>query len=77
MNMLFLLKAIQIGTATAEGYFTHVSKAVILEGVQQFARSAVTRLSKLKKVDIATEAERLVSGTGWLPIMLRAHERAI
>lgn len=44
---------------TAEGYFNHVSKAVILEAVQQFAPSHVTRLSKLKKTDIASEAERL------------------
>ena len=52
---------------TAEGYFKHVSKAVILDAVQQFAPSHVTRLAKLKKTDIASEAERLVQGTGWMP----------
>ena len=52
---------------TAEGYFNHVSKAVILDAVQQFAPSHVTRLAKLKKTDIASEAERLVQGTGWMP----------
>lgn len=57
---------------TAEGYFNHVSKAVILEAVQQFAPSHVTRLSKLKKTDIASEAERLAEGTGWMPALFVA-----
>lgn len=52
---------------TADGYFNHVSKTVALEAVQQFAPSHVSRLSKLKKADIAREAERLVQGTGWMP----------
>lgn len=52
---------------TAEGYFNHVPKAVILDAVHQFAPSHVTRLSKLKKADIASEAERLAQGTGWMP----------
>lgn len=52
---------------TAEGYFNHVSKAVILDAVQQFAPSHVSRLSKLKKAEIAREAERLAQGSGWMP----------
>jgi ParB family chromosome partitioning protein len=52
---------------TAEGYFCHVSKAVILEAAQRFAPAHVTRLSKLKKGDLASEAERLAAGTGWIP----------
>lgn len=56
---------------TAEGYFSHVSKAVILEAVQQFAPGQVTRLAKLKKADIASEAERLAEGTGWMPAMFK------
>ncbi|MHA6834457.1 ParB/RepB/Spo0J family partition protein [Ralstonia pseudosolanacearum] len=56
---------------TAEGYFSHVSKAVILEAVQQFAPQHVTRLAKLKKADIASEAERLAEGTGWMPAMFK------
>jgi len=52
---------------TAEGYFSLVSKAVILEAARQFAPAHVTRLSKLKKVDLASEAERLAAGTGWIP----------
>ncbi|HHG5365549.1 TPA: ParB N-terminal domain-containing protein [Pseudomonas aeruginosa] len=50
-----------------DGYFRHVPKAAILEAVEQFAPSHVTRLAKLKKADIASEAERLADGTGWMP----------
>lgn len=57
---------------TAEGYFSHVSKAVIVEAVQQFAPQHVTRLAKLKKADIASEAERLAEGTGWMPAMFKS-----
>lgn len=59
---------------TAEGYFSHVSKAVILEAVQQFAPQHVTRLAKLKKADIASEAERLAEGTGWMPAMFKSED---
>ncbi len=57
---------------TAEGYFKHLSKAVILDAVGEFAPDHVTRLAKLKKADIASEAERLVDGTGWMPAIFRA-----
>jgi ParB family chromosome partitioning protein len=59
---------------TAEGYFSHVSKAVILEAVQQFAPQHVTRLANLKKADIASEAERLAEGTGWMPAMFKSED---
>ena len=59
---------------TAEGYFSHVSKAVILEAVQQFAPQDITRLAKLKKADIASEAERLADGTGWMPAMFKRED---
>lgn len=49
---------------TAEGYFQHVPKAAILDAVGAFAPAHVTRLAKLKKGDIASEAERLSDGTG-------------
>lgn len=52
---------------TAEGYFRHVSKTAILDAARIFAPSGVNRLAKLKKGDLATEAERLASGTGWMP----------
>lgn len=56
---------------TAEGYFKHVSKAVILDAVGAFAPESVTRLAKLKKADIASEAERLADGAGWMPTIFR------
>ncbi|HCF2132183.1 TPA: ParB N-terminal domain-containing protein [Pseudomonas aeruginosa] len=56
---------------TAEGYFQHVPKAVILEAVNQYAPAHVTRLSKLKKGDIASEAERLADGTRWMPAVFQ------
>jgi len=59
---------------TAEGYFLHVSKAVILEAVQQFAPEHVSRLAKFKKADIASEAERLAVGTGWIPAIFRSED---
>ncbi|SAI17909.1 ParB-like nuclease [Bordetella trematum] len=57
---------------TAEGYFKHVSNAVILDAVGAFAPESVTRLAKLKKADIASEAERLAYGTGWMPAIFKA-----
>lgn len=57
---------------TADGYFQHVPKAAILEAVGEFAPEHVTRLAKLKKGDIASEAERLADGTGWMPTIFRA-----
>ncbi len=56
---------------TSEGYFKHVSKAVILDAVGEFAPDHVSRLAKLKKADIASEAERLVAGSGWMPAIFR------
>ena len=57
---------------TAEGYFKHVSKAVILDAVGEYAPEHVNRLAKLKKADIASEAERLADGTGWMPAIFKA-----
>lgn len=57
---------------TAEGYFRHIAKPVILEAVGEFASSHATRLAKLKKADIASEAERLADGTGWMPAIFQA-----
>ncbi len=52
---------------TANSYFQHVPKAAILDAVAQFAPNEVPRLSKLKKAEIAQEAERLAEGSGWMP----------
>ena len=59
-------------TPIAAGFFEHVAKAKVLEAVGVFAPDHVTRLAKLKKADLASEAERLVAGSGWLPAMLCA-----
>ncbi|KGE06271.1 plasmid stablization protein ParB [Burkholderia gladioli] len=56
---------------TAEGYFRHIAKPAILDAVNQYAPAHVTRLSKLKKGDIASEAERLADGTGWMPAVFQ------
>lgn len=64
-------------TPTAAGYFEHVSKAKALEAVQVFAPDQVNRLGKLRKAEIASEAERLAVGTGWLPVMFRGQEAAV
>ena len=64
-------------TPTAAGYFDHVSKAKALEAVQVFAPDQVNRLGKLKKAEIASEAERLAAGRVWLPVMFRAQEAAV
>jgi ParB family chromosome partitioning protein len=52
---------------TADSYFLHVPKAAILDAVAQFAPNEVQRLSKLKKAEIAQEAERLAEGSDWMP----------
>jgi ParB family chromosome partitioning protein len=57
-------------TPTAESYFSHVSKANILAVVESVDPLQVNRLSKLKKDALASEAERLIQGSGWLPVML-------
>ena len=59
---------------SAEGYFKHVPKAAILQAVGEFAPEHVTRLAKLKKADIASEAERLADGTGWMPAIFKAED---
>ncbi len=51
---------------TAERYFRYIAKSAILDAMNQYAPAHVTRLSKLKKGDLASEAERLAEGTGWM-----------
>ena len=57
---------------SAEGYFKHVPKAAILQVVGEYAPEHAARLAKLKKADIASEAERLADGTGWMPAIFKA-----
>ena len=47
---------------TAAGYFEHVSKAQTLQAVRTYAPQHAARLTSLKKVELAAEAERLVAG---------------
>jgi len=56
---------------TADSYFKHVSKVAILQAVGEFAPEHVNRLAKFKKADIASEAERLVTGTDWMPAIFK------
>lgn len=62
---------------TAEGYFKHIPKAAILQAVGEYAPEHVTRLAKLKKADIASEAERLADGSGWMPVIFKAEVPAV
>ena len=48
---------------TVEGYCRHVPKAAILQAVGEYAPEHVTRLAKLKKSEISSEAERLPSAS--------------
>ena len=59
-------------TPTAARYFAHVSKARVLDAIKAFAPDHAARLTKLKKDDLASVAEQLAAGSGWLPAMLRS-----
>ena len=57
---------------TKENYLGRVTKAHILQAVREAKGEASAQLiDHLKKGDMAAEAERLLSGTGWLPSILR------
>ncbi|MBG0792498.1 ParB/RepB/Spo0J family partition protein [Methylocystis sp. H62] len=57
---------------TAESFFGKVTKARILAAVREAKGEATAQMiDHLKKADMATEAERLLQGTGWLPEPLR------
>jgi ParB family chromosome partitioning protein len=58
---------------TAAGYFARVSKAQALAAVYEGAgKEAAENLAKLKKDELAKEAEKRLKATGWLPAILRA-----
>ena len=62
---------------TTENYLGRVSKARILEAVREGKGEREAQLIEhLKKGDMATEAERLLAGSGWLPEPLRTAESA-
>ncbi len=57
---------------TTRSYFGRVTKAHIVEAVSEAAGAgAAARITGLKKQAMADEAEQLVTGTGWLPPLLR------
>lgn len=59
-------------TPTVENYLGRVPKGRILEAVQEAKGECSAQLiDHLKKSDMATEAERLLADTGWLPDPLR------
>jgi ParB family chromosome partitioning protein len=58
---------------TAASYLRSVTKAMILEAVREAViPEAADNLAALKKDALTAEAERRLSGTGWLPAVLRA-----
>jgi hypothetical protein len=57
---------------TVGGYLGRVSKALICEAVIEAKGKAADNIATLKKGDMADRAAELVTGTGWLPAMLRA-----
>jgi len=57
---------------TVDGYLNRVPKARILEAVREAKGEGTAQLlDHLKKGEMATEAERLLKGSGWLPGVLR------
>ncbi len=58
-------------TPTADSYFSRVSKVHILAAIDEAKGGHGPALDKLKKADLASRAEQMLSGTGWLPEPLR------
>jgi ParB family chromosome partitioning protein len=57
---------------TVDGYLNRVPKDRILEAVREAKGQGTAQLlDHLKKGEMATEAERLLKGSGWLPEVLR------
>jgi len=67
------LDMVEAGWApTVDGYLNRVPKARILEAVREAKGEGTAQLlDHLKKGEMATEAERLLKGSGWLPEVLR------
>ena len=62
---------------TADNYLNRVPKARILEAVREAKGEGTAQLlDHLKKGEMATEAERLLKGSGWLPEVLRRNDIA-
>lgn len=76
-----LAKAVSLDMAaagwspTVDTYLGRIPKARILEAVREAKGDGAAQLiDHLKKADMASEAERLLAGSGWLPEPLRTPE---
>lgn len=59
-------------TPTAENYFSRIAKPQILQAIQEAnGQPPAPTWEKLKKADLAKEAERQIVGKGWIPEILR------
>lgn len=59
-------------TPTVDSYLGRVTKAHIVAAVAEgVSEDAATRITDMKKPDMAQAAEQLLAGTGWLPAALR------
>jgi ParB family chromosome partitioning protein len=65
-------------TPTADNFFARVTKATILASVAE-ARDEHTAnlISHMKKLPMASEAQRLIDGTGWIPAPMRCEASVI
>lgn len=62
-------------SATSASYLGRVTKARIVEAVSEgVSPEAAERIKPLKKGEMADEAEKLLAGTDWLPVLLRKPE---
>jgi ParB family chromosome partitioning protein len=58
--------------ATAEGFFSRVSKDQTLAAVTEAAGEATAKgMAGMKKAELATAAEKATKGKGWLPAILQ------
>jgi ParB family transcriptional regulator, chromosome partitioning protein len=59
-------------TPSAENYFGKVNKPQILDAIREVKQQPpAPAWEKLKKAELAQEAERQLAGSGWLPELLR------
>ena len=57
--------------ASAEGFFSRVSKEQTLAAVTEAAGAEIAKgMGAMKKAELAAAAEKAVRGKGWLPAIL-------